>query len=233
MGLKISAIAKQSGVPASTIRYYVKEGLLPEPERKNKSMSYYDESCVEKLKAIRQLQERRYYPLSVIRGILKRMDEGLKLEEAEAIEHVVFGTSTDSPIDLKGFMEITGLSKEEIKQVEESGLLMPYIQEGSRKLYDHEDVRFAQEVFKPIKDQGGDIRVLDFYVQLGRQILEQEMKLRRLAVRGKSKQENIRFTTQISSMAEFMRGYVLKRLFQRMVQASIQKSLENTSHKGD
>jgi len=226
MGLKISAIAKQSGVPASTIRYYVKEGLLPEPERKNKSMSYYDEGCVEKLRAIRELQERRYYPLSVIRGILKRMDEGLKLEEAEAIEHEVFGARTDTPLDLKGFMEATGLSKEEIKQAEESGLRMPCIQEGSRKLYDHEDVRFAREVFKPIKDQGGDIKALDFYVRLGRQILEEEMKLRRLAVRGKSKQENIRFTTQISAMAEFMRGYVLKRLFQRMVQATIQKSLD-------
>jgi len=68
--------------------------------------------------------------------------------------------------------------------------------------------------------------VLDFYVRLGRQILEKEMELRRLAVKGKTKQENIRFTTQISTMAEFMRSYVLKRLFQRMVQASIQKSLD-------
>jgi DNA-binding transcriptional MerR regulator len=229
MGLKISAIAKQSGVPASTIRYYVKEGLLPEPERKNKSMSYYDEACVEKLRSIRQLQERRYYPLSVIRNILKRMDEGLKLEEAEAIEHVIFGTQTDCPIDLRGFLEKTGLSKEDVRTAEACGLLMPYIQEGSRKLYDHEDIRFAQEVFKPIKDQGGDIKVLDFYVDLGRQILEKEMKLRRLAVKGKSKQENIRLTTQISTMAEFMRGYVLKRLFQRMVQATIQKSLDHSS----
>ena len=229
MGLKISAIAKQSGVPASTIRYYVKEGLLPEPERKNKSMSYYDEACVEKLRAIRQLQECRYYPLSVIRGILKRMDEGLKLEEAEAIEQVVFGASAESPIDLKDFLEMTGLTKDDIKQAEECGLLMPYIQEGSRKLYDHEDLRFAKEVFKPIKDQGGDIKALNFYVDLGRQILEKEMKLRRLAVKDKSKQENIRLTTQISTMAEFMRGYVLKRLFQRMVQASIQKSLESTN----
>ena len=31
MKRKISDISKMSGVPASTIRYYVREGLLPEP----------------------------------------------------------------------------------------------------------------------------------------------------------------------------------------------------------
>lgn len=225
MGIKISEIAKRSGVPASTIRYYVKEGLLPAPERKNKSMSYYDESCVDKLKAIRQLQESRYYPLSVIRNILKRMDEGLQMEEAEAIEHVVFGTRAESPLDLKGFLEQTGLTKEEVREAEEIGLLMPYLQEGSRKLYDHEDILFATQVIQGLKTLGINIHEMEFYVRLSRQILEQEMILRKRAVKGKSKQENIRITTQISTVAEFMRGYVIKRLFQRMVQASIQKSL--------
>jgi len=33
MGLKIGEIAKRSGVPISTIRFYVKEGLLPSRRR--------------------------------------------------------------------------------------------------------------------------------------------------------------------------------------------------------
>jgi DNA-binding transcriptional MerR regulator len=63
MGFKIGEIAKRSGVPASTIRYYVKEGLLPSPEKVNKKMAYYDESCITKLEAIQHLQEKRFYPL--------------------------------------------------------------------------------------------------------------------------------------------------------------------------
>jgi len=50
MGIKISELSKKSSVPATTIRYYAKIGLLPAPDKKNKSMSYYDESCVETLK---------------------------------------------------------------------------------------------------------------------------------------------------------------------------------------
>ena len=46
MGIKIGEIAKRSGVPVSTIRFYVKEGLLPFPEKVNKKMAYYDESCI-------------------------------------------------------------------------------------------------------------------------------------------------------------------------------------------
>lgn len=226
MGIKISEIAKRSGFPASTIRYYVKEGLLPAPERKNKSMSYYDEACVEKLQAIRQLQERRYYPLSVIRNILKRMDEGLRLEEAEAIEHVVFGSHPDSPVDLREFLERTGLTREEVREAEEIGLLMPYIQEGARKLYDRDDIVFGKEVIKGLHHLGMDMHALEFYVRLGREILAHEMAFRKQAVKGRSKQENILITTRISELAEFLRGYVIKRLFQRKVQASIQKSLE-------
>jgi hypothetical protein len=51
------------------------------------------------------------------------------------------------------------------------------------------------------------------------------MRLRRAAVKGKSPQENIKITTEISKMADFLRGYVIRRLFQRRVQAVIQKSL--------
>jgi DNA-binding transcriptional MerR regulator len=100
MELKIGEIARKSGVPPSTIRYYVRQGLLPEPIKVNKSMAYYDESCVEKIQAIRHLQEKRYFPLAVIKNILRRMDEGLSLEEAEAIEDAVFGNQTDLPATL-------------------------------------------------------------------------------------------------------------------------------------
>jgi len=96
MEKKIGEIAKQSGVQPSTIRYYVRQGLLPEPNKVNKSMAYYDESCVEKIQAIRYLQEKRYYPLSIIKNVIRRMDEeGMSLEEAESIEDVVFGTANN------------------------------------------------------------------------------------------------------------------------------------------
>jgi DNA-binding transcriptional MerR regulator len=228
MGLKIGEIAKKSGVPPSTIRYYVRQGLLPEPDKVNKSMAYYDERCIEKIYAIRHLQERKYFPLSVIKNILRRMDQGLSLDEAEAIEDAVFGAvpeAAEKVMDRAQFLENTKLTNDELQTALKIGLLIPYLQEKGRTLYNQEDVRFAREALKKILTFGQDLHELSFYVDLGKQIVDHEMSLRKAAVKGKSQQENIRVTTEISKMADLLRGYIIRRLFQRRVQAAIQKSL--------
>jgi DNA-binding transcriptional MerR regulator len=228
MGLKIGEIAKKSGVPPSTIRYYVRQGLLPEPDKVNKSMAYYDERCIEKILAIRHLQERRYFPLSVIKNILRRMEKGLSLEEAEAIEDAVFGSQPSTPdnvMDKAQFLEASGLTNDELLTALKIGLMIPYLQEKGRTLYNQEDVRFAREVLKKIISFGQDLHELSFYVELGKQIVDHEMNLRKVAVKGKTQQDNIRVTTEISKMADLLRGYIIRRLFQRRVQAVIQKSL--------
>jgi DNA-binding transcriptional MerR regulator len=224
MGLKIG----ESGVPPSTIRYYVRQGLLPEPDKVNKSMAYYDERCIENILAIRHLQERKYFPLSVIKNILRRMDQGLSLDEAEAIEDAVFGAQPETPdnvMDKAQFLVASGLTNDELLTSLKIGLMIPYLQEKGRTLYNQEDVRFAREVLKKIISFGQDLHELSFYVELGKQIVDHEMNLRKFAVKGKTQQENIRVTTEISKMADLLRGYIIRRLFQRRVQAVIQKSL--------
>lgn len=228
MELKIGEIAKRSGVPPSTIRYYVRQGLLPEPTKVNKSMAYYDEGCVEKIQAIRHLQEKKYFPLAVIKNILRRMDEGLSLMEAEAIEDAVFGTHTDVPeslMDRKEFLKITGLREDELNQALKSGLLMPYVHEKTEVFYNQEDVRFARDVLKKIMDFGQDMGELKFYLDLGERIVDREITLRKKAVQGKSTKENIRITSEISMIADYLRTYVLRRLFQRRIEQTIRKSL--------
>ncbi len=228
MGLKIGEIAKKSNVPPSTIRYYVRQGLLPEPDKVNKSMAYYDEGCIEKILAIRHLQERRYFPLSVIKNILRRMEQGLSLDEAEAIEDAVFGAqpeTCENAMDKTQFLEASGLSQDELQTALKIGLMVPYLQEKGRTVYNQEDVRFAKEVIKKIISFGQDLHDLSFYVELGNRIVDHEMNLRKNAVKGLSSQDNIRITTEISKMADHLRGYIIRRLFQRRVQAAIQKSL--------
>ena len=40
--VKMSVFAQRSGVPAPTIKHYVREGLLPKPVRTSRTMAYYD-----------------------------------------------------------------------------------------------------------------------------------------------------------------------------------------------
>jgi DNA-binding transcriptional MerR regulator len=69
--LKMSELAERSGVSAATIKHYLREGLLPEPVRTSRNMAYYPPEFVERIRLIKRLQEQRFMPLRVIRGMLE------------------------------------------------------------------------------------------------------------------------------------------------------------------
>jgi DNA-binding transcriptional MerR regulator len=68
--LKMKELAEASGVPAGTIKHYLREGLLPEPVKTSRNMAYYPPEFVERIRLIKQLQEERFMPLRVIKGML-------------------------------------------------------------------------------------------------------------------------------------------------------------------
>ena len=68
--LKMSELSEQSGVSAGTIKHYLREGLLPEPVRTSRNMAYYPPDYVDRIQLIKRLQEDRFMPLRVIRGMM-------------------------------------------------------------------------------------------------------------------------------------------------------------------
>jgi DNA-binding transcriptional MerR regulator len=72
-GLKMSELADASGVSAATIKHYLREGLLGddgEIVRTSRNMAYYPPEFVERIRRIKRLQEERYLPLRLIKGLL-------------------------------------------------------------------------------------------------------------------------------------------------------------------
>jgi DNA-binding transcriptional MerR regulator len=71
MPIKMSEVVKRSGVPKSTILYYIKEGLLPQPQKPKPNLHLYDESIVDRLHLISYLQ--KYFDTSIdeIKSILQ------------------------------------------------------------------------------------------------------------------------------------------------------------------
>jgi DNA-binding transcriptional MerR regulator len=231
MGLKIGELSKKSGVPISTIRYYVKEGLLPAPKKVNKKMAYYDEICIKKLYAIQHLQDKRYYPLAMIKNILRRMDDGFTFEEAAAVEDAVFAPMADGEmrlVDRSEFLRLTGLKPEQLDEVERIGLIMPYLREKGNCLYNTEDVMVAREAIRQVYQFGIDPKDFEFYVRLGHEITDHEVAFRRKIIRGMSARDNAEITTNLTRAANLFRGYILRRLFQQKIQTRIQRSLSRT-----
>ena len=70
--LKMSELAERSGVSAGTIKHYLREGLLPEPVKTSRNMAYYPPELVERIRLIKRLQEERFLPLKLIKGVLDR-----------------------------------------------------------------------------------------------------------------------------------------------------------------
>ena len=68
--LKISELAERAEVPVATVRHYLREGLLPEPVKTSRNMAYYPPEFVDRIRAIKRLQEERFMPLRVIKDTL-------------------------------------------------------------------------------------------------------------------------------------------------------------------
>ena len=224
MPLKISELEKITGVPQSTIRYYVKEGLLPKPEKINKSMAYYDESCIDRIALVRNLQENKYYPLSVIKNILKGIDKGANLNGLLTLEDAIFGPKPGGSHTFytrEEFLKAGEIDSELLDTMEGMGILIPY-NKGDKRPYNEEDLSFARHISQGCLELGVDIRDMGFYVEMGRKIVEEEIKLRKKIVKGKTTAENIKITTLLSERSDEMRSYIMRRLFQNHVKKMIE-----------
>lgn len=68
--MKIGEVARRSGISIETIRYYEREELLQEPERRPSGYRLYDEATLERLEYIRRAKELGF-TLSEIRELLE------------------------------------------------------------------------------------------------------------------------------------------------------------------
>ena len=68
--MKIGEVAKLSGTGIETIRFYEREGLLPEPQRRPSGYRQYDEATVERLEYVRGAKELGF-TLAEIRELLE------------------------------------------------------------------------------------------------------------------------------------------------------------------
>ena len=75
MALKVSDLAQQAGVSPDAVRFYEKEGLLPEPPRSPSGYRQYDESSAHRLRFIKGAQAMGL-KLAEIKELLDIQDRG-------------------------------------------------------------------------------------------------------------------------------------------------------------
>ncbi|SHJ33035.1 DNA-binding transcriptional regulator, MerR family [Desulfatibacillum alkenivorans DSM 16219] len=148
--MKISELAKAAGAPKETIHFYIREGLLPKPRKKARNVAEYDDSYIERIKYIKELQDKHFLPLSEIKKIVKRWNKGspvqgavlqLQSEYFSAVERLL-------PGEIKGeenFRKATGLSENWLVRMEEWGVITPETIDGE-KVYSQDDVSLGKVI---------------------------------------------------------------------------------------
>jgi len=138
----MSELAEASGVSAGTIKHYLREGLLPEPVKTSRNMAYYPADFVDRIRLIKQLQEERFMPLKVIKGMLDEdPDRAMALVELEdrILERALAGEEKrTSAAEVKRRYE---MPQEVLARLEELGILSP-----NSRGYSPSDVRVVEAI---------------------------------------------------------------------------------------
>lgn len=73
--MRISELSSLSGVPVATIKYYLREGLLPSGRALSRTQAEYDEAHLERLRLIRALTGAGGLGLARVRRVLEVIDD--------------------------------------------------------------------------------------------------------------------------------------------------------------
>lgn len=73
--LRMRDVVTATGVPASTIHYYIQIGLLPEPDRTNRNQALYGIDSIERVEIIKLLNQQGHLTLAEIRDALSELDD--------------------------------------------------------------------------------------------------------------------------------------------------------------
>jgi DNA-binding transcriptional MerR regulator len=146
--LKMQELAAASGVSAGTIKHYLREGLLGDESdvvRTSRNMAYYPPHFVERIKLIKRLQEDRFMPLKLIRGVLADDPERVRalVDTEDRILEAAIASAEKTRIPRREVLARYDLPANVLDRLAEIGILPP-----SRRGYDPDDLRIVEAMVR-------------------------------------------------------------------------------------
>jgi len=141
--LKIRELVKHSGVSKETIHYYIREELLPKPRKQGRNVAEYDDGFVERIRFIKELQDRYFFPLAVIKNIFKKQKKSAEWQSFLNLRRDYFSPVDQFlPNEIAGeelFRNETGLGRKWLARMEEWKIINPGVRDGL-KVYSQDDI---------------------------------------------------------------------------------------------
>ncbi|MFN4230861.1 MerR family transcriptional regulator [Parvibaculum sp.] len=174
--MKMKELEAATGIGRETIRYYIREGLLPEPVRPKRNVAAYGREHVKRLNLIRKLQQERHLPLSVIKTIVtsETGEPAGGFESLIGLEVAMGPLLADgrnlAPKKLADVAKDTGLPLADIRKFAEIGLIHIDQRDGTEWL-NQRNVRIMEIISQTradgfVPDIGYTVESYDFYPQM-------------------------------------------------------------------
>ena len=147
--MKLKELIKTTGVSRETIQFYLRDGVLPKPRKHSGAQADYNESYVDLIKLIKDLQENHFLPLSVIKKIVKQIQKaGPEKEQFFRLQSELFNPVNQflpnrEIIGEEEFCNATGLGPKWLASAESWDIITPRVVDG-RKIYDFEDIAIGK-----------------------------------------------------------------------------------------
>ena len=73
--MRIKDLEEKSGMPRTTIHFYLRQGILHPPSKTGRTMAYYDESHLKRLQDIQEIKANIRMPLALLREKIAVLDQ--------------------------------------------------------------------------------------------------------------------------------------------------------------
>ena len=145
--LKIRDLVQHTGVSKETVHFYIREGLLPKPPKRGRNTADYDDKYVERIRFIKELQDRHFLPLAVIKNILKKQKKSSEWQSLLNLRREYFRPIDQFlPNEIAGeepFLKATGLGRKWLVKMEEWTIITPEVRDG-QKVYSQDDITLGK-----------------------------------------------------------------------------------------
>ena len=189
MSLKMKELMKLSDESKSTILYYIKEGILPQPSKPKPNVHIYDESCVQILKFIKYLQHNFSYSIAQIQTIFTEnsFDFDGSFEAMVNSLELISGGKDNLWYAQEDFLELTSMNLATLKEYQNKGYLFERAKGFSTK-----EIEIA-EILNRAKVLGLDFSLLDDYVTDAKVLAKKENEIGSVLLENADETHNNRY----------------------------------------
>lgn len=169
--LKMNELIERSKTPKSTILYYIKEGLLPEPFKEKANLHLYSQECVEIIEFIKYLQSNFNSTIAEIKALFGHPNFDIKspYEALLGTLELVMGASLTQIYSADELCKEFKIDQKTLEKYVKDGFLMP--REGKFTAKEREILAI---IMKSDKNQ---LEILKAYINLAKKLAKEEVAL--------------------------------------------------------